>query len=115
MKKLSLILMILGILGLLYFGWAQYRMGPSGMLDKKWPRPFPYPDTWLNALNNWYDARYPAPPGHIKLHGEIFRVRATLYIILLVCAAMVTTSIAPSTLRLIKNRKQNRTNHFTND
>jgi hypothetical protein len=106
MKKLSVVLIILGILGLLYFGWAQYRMGPSGMLDKKWPRPFPYPDTWLNALNNWYDARYPAH-GYIKLHGEIFRVRATLSVILLVCAAMVAVGVAPSMLRLMKKRNKN--------
>lgn len=104
MKKPFIILTVLGIIGLIYFGWAQYRMGPAGMLDKNWPRPFPYPDPWLNALNDWYDARYPVPPGYIKIHGEIFRVRMTLWWILFVCAGIVSVGIGPSIWRLVREK-----------
>ncbi len=68
-------------------------MGPAGILDDKWPRPFPYPDAWLNSLHDWYDAQYPAPSGYIKLHGEIARVRITLFGIMAVCLIMVIAGV----------------------
>lgn len=64
-----------------YFGWALHRISPSVLMDDgAWPKPWPYPDSWLLKLNNRYDAIYPAPPGCIKIHGEIPRVRFTLFL-----------------------------------
>jgi hypothetical protein len=31
---------------------------------------FPYPDRAINALERWFNARRPVPPGYLKLHGE---------------------------------------------
>ena len=47
--------------------------------DPRWPRPFPYPDQLLYALERKYDAVFPVEPGYIKLHGEFDRVRWTLW------------------------------------
>jgi hypothetical protein len=77
-RRFYYILAITGLGGLLYFGWSYHRVSTKVMItDRSWPRQFPYPDRWLLALNNWYDARYPAPRGTIKLHGELGRVRLT--------------------------------------
>jgi hypothetical protein len=46
------------------------------------PRAWPYPDGVILELNNWYDARFPASPGTMKLHGEIPRVLFTLDILI---------------------------------
>jgi hypothetical protein len=45
---------------------------------QQWPRPFPYPDKALYALERIYDAKFPAPPRTIKIHGEFPSVQATL-------------------------------------
>ena len=104
MKTFCTILAVIGLLGLLYFGWAQHRMGPAGMLDVQWPRPFPYPDPWLNSLHDWFDERYPVPPDSLKIHGEIFRVRATLSYILVFCGALVATGVGPGLYKITKKR-----------
>ena len=41
--------------------------------NQSWPRPWPYPDRWLSAVERWFDARNPASPDSIKLHGEFAR------------------------------------------
>ena len=105
MKTISKAFTIVGILGLLYFGWAQHRMGPAGMLDKEWPRAWPYPDSWLNDLHDWFDARYPAAPDCLKLHGEIFRVRLTLWAIIGICSTIVLASIGPYLWRIIRTKR----------
>lgn len=62
--------------------WAFQRLTADAMVSdaRAWPRPFPYPDRWLWRLNDYYDARYPAPRGAIKLHGEIARVQLTVLV-----------------------------------
>ncbi len=60
-----------------YSGLAVYRL-TWGLLDLfENPREFPFPDRLIFWLNDWYERRYPAPPGFFKLHGEIDRVRWT--------------------------------------
>jgi hypothetical protein len=86
--------------GLLYCGWALHRMGPAGMLDHNWPRPFPYPDTWLDHYERWLDLRYPASPGTIKLHGEISRVQLTLWAIFAALVAVLALAVVPALRRL---------------
>jgi hypothetical protein len=34
----------------------------------------PYPDSLIIAMMQWFDARHPAPPGSLKVHGEFPRV-----------------------------------------
>jgi hypothetical protein len=95
MTRLRVILSAVAILGLILCGWALHRMGPAGILDPKWPRPLPYPDTILNAYHDWLDARYPAAPGTIKLHGEIYRVQMTLWGIFVCLATVLYFTLAP--------------------
>lgn len=63
-----------------YLAWAWHRISPGTLVDDAtaWPRAWPYPDLYLLALNDWYDARYPAAPGIMKMHGELMRVRMTV-------------------------------------
>lgn len=70
----------------LYLAWATLRSGPGYWSDLG--HGFPYPDGWINGLERWFDARYPAPPDTLKLHGEYFRVAAVLGMLELTFAAM---------------------------
>ena len=45
--------------------------------DNEWPRPFPYPDTALMAVHDWWDRLNP-DPGGLKIHGEYFAVLLAL-------------------------------------
>lgn len=100
MKKFRVIAVVVAFAGLLYCGWALYRMGAAGMLDPNWPRPFPYPDTLLDQYHTWLDARYPASAGTLKLHGEIFRVRLTLWAICAAFTAVLVFAVLPALRRL---------------
>src|SRR5262245_43912271 len=75
-QRLARVLLVYCALLIAYFGWAWERVGHYVLVgDQKWPRSFPYPDQWIWALNNYFDAKYPVRPGEIKLHAEIDRVR----------------------------------------
>lgn len=103
MRHLCSILVFVGACGLLYFGWSYHRVsGHVLVTDRGWPRPFPYPDGWLFALNNWYDARYPAPPGTIKLRGELKRVRLTTLGACAVAGVAFASGAAPIALRQLR-------------
>jgi hypothetical protein len=104
MRPFRIIAALLVFVGLLYCGWALHRMGPAGMLDHSWPRPFPYPDTWLDHYEHWLDLRYPASPGTLKLHGEIFRVQLTLWAIVAALVSMLVLAVAPA-LRKLKSQQ----------
>lgn len=79
MRRIVLtVVFVLAMLSLCYLGFAWHRVGPYADLDPKFPRLFPYPDTFLLQLNNWYDAKDPAPPGCMKLESEWPRVWHTL-------------------------------------
>lgn len=74
-----LIFIFIGLLGTLYFAWAWHRVSDRVLVtDPSWPRPWPYPDRWLSAVEQWLDARNPAPRNHIKLHGEFAHLRAMI-------------------------------------
>jgi hypothetical protein len=81
-----MILAIPALLGIIYCAWCLHRSSFSIITgDPQWPRPHPYPDQWLFALNDWFDTRNPAPPDSIKLHGEWDRVRATVALVFASC------------------------------
>ena len=72
-------LLALGGFGTCYFAWCWQRISSKVLMhDAHWPRPAPYPDNSLMELNDWFDRRYPAPPGTLKIHGELMRVRLTI-------------------------------------
>jgi hypothetical protein len=68
----GMLAVIIGATVCLYFAWTAYRF--SGLWPRDWPQPSPYPDRWLLALNDYYDAKYPVTGPYIKLHGEWPRV-----------------------------------------
>ena len=78
--RLSIILTVIGLAGSLYFLWSFERVSNGTLIAESgsWPLAFPYPDRWLSALNVYFDRRYPVPPGTLKLHGELARVRLTV-------------------------------------
>jgi hypothetical protein len=81
-----MIVTVVCALGAAYLAWAQCRVSESVISDDMgWPRPAPYPDRWLVALNDWYDVRYPVKPGYLKIHGELPRVRLTVGVALVTC------------------------------
>lgn len=53
--------------------WMRYRW-LAMYWDDYWPRPSPYPDGLLSQFHDWIDAKYPAPGGVLKLHGEVYSV-----------------------------------------
>lgn len=55
-----------------YWLWVRSRWHVVWYFGPKFP--FPFPDEWLIELHNWFDRRDPAPPGVIKLRGEIPKV-----------------------------------------
>ncbi len=92
--RCSMILVIPALMGVIYCAWLLHRTSFSIIIgDPQWPRSCPYPDQWLLALNDWYDARNPAPPDSLKLHGEWDRVRATVALVLTSCVWMLVISI----------------------
>jgi len=91
--RLSMILWIPALLGFLYCAWSLHRTSFSILMgDREWPRPWPYPDQGLAALNDWYDARNLPPPDSLKMHGEWDRVRATVGLILVSCLWVLAVS-----------------------
>jgi hypothetical protein len=91
---------MLALIGLFYCGWALHRIGAAGISDHTWPRPFPYPDQWVDQYGRWLDLRYPAPNGTIKFHGEVFRVRVTLWAIIVAFVAVLALVVAPAVRKL---------------
>jgi hypothetical protein len=82
-KYEAIALLVVGMVGTLYFAWAFHRASDAVLVsDLSWPRPAPYPDGWILALNHWFDLRHPAPPDSLKLHGEFPRVRLAIGIAL---------------------------------
>lgn len=72
-RVVGMLAVIVGAAVFLYATWAAERLSLDAFRQGGWPRPFPYPDRWLLALNNYYDRKYPAA-GFIKIHGELGRV-----------------------------------------
>ena len=90
-----------------YAGWSLHRISAAVMVREgnSWPRAWPYPDGWLLALNDWYDARYPAARGTVKLHGEIDRVQLTLLVVLAASATVGLCGALPVAWPWIRRSK----------
>ena len=88
---------VIGLLGMLYFGWAFERTNGQTLVEDMghWPRSFPYPDRWISDLDQHYDHLYPAPPGTIKLDGEFRRVRITILAMAAVCVGLLLVGGIP--------------------
>ena len=77
--RVLLALTLLGIMGLLYSYWTLARTEDVDFLMGRSRHGWPWPDQGISDLNRWFDARYPAPRGSIKLHSEIPRVQMILH------------------------------------
>jgi hypothetical protein len=61
-------LLALALTASLYLAWAHHRA--MYLYGDGLDQGFLYPDRTINALERWFDARRPVPPGMLKLHGE---------------------------------------------
>ena len=101
---------IVGGAALAYFTWAAHRIGGDALRERGWPRAFPYPDRWLLALNNYYDAKHPAAGGSIKMHGELGRVMRDVtwasWAGAAVCLAGLVALLLPVMLRCLRRGRR---------
>jgi hypothetical protein len=99
----------IGVAVFVDFAWAAHRIGFDAVREPGWPRPFPYPDAWLLALNDYYDAKYPVTGPYMKLHGELPRVMRDVTCASLagaaVCVAGLGMLLLPVVRRRIRSRK----------
>ena len=102
----GVIAVIVGATVCLYFAWTAHRF--SGLWPTDWPQPFPYPDRWLLALNDYYDAKYPVTGPSIKLHGEWPRVMRDVTLTTwaggITCIAGLAMLFSPLFRRMMKER-----------
>jgi hypothetical protein len=83
-RRMALILIVVGGLGSAYLAWSLERARVRTVVkDAQWPRPWPYPDRGINALERWYDARHPDQYSPPKPGGEFWRVQHTAFWFLL--------------------------------
>ena len=109
LRPVYIVLLIFGLTATAYAAWSWHRISNEALMeDRNWPRASPYPDGWLLALNNWFDARYPASPRTIKLHSEIARVRLTVSIALLISASIALCGAVPLALFLMHRLRRTR-------
>ena len=90
------------LLASLYLEWAHQRAMVEYIHGLE--HAFPYPDPMINALERWFDARKPVPPGgFIKLHGEYPRVGFVLGLLIL-----VSMGVMGSLVGVLWNRQKGR-------
>jgi hypothetical protein len=106
----GMLAVIIGAALFVYFAWAAHRIGFDALTEPGWPRTFPYPDTWLLALNDYYDAKYPVTGPYIKLHGELPRVMRDVTWAsrtgAVVCIAGLAMLLLPTVLWRIRSRNR---------
>jgi hypothetical protein len=86
MRTLVEVLRAVFLVAALYLAWAHIRTLNFVFIDL--PHGFPYPDRAIVGLERWFDARRPAPPGSIKLHGEFYTVAFLLGSLVLALSAI---------------------------
>jgi hypothetical protein len=106
----GILAVIIGAAVFVYFSWAGHRIGYDALTEPGWPQPSPYPDRWLLALNDYYDAKFPVTGPYIKLHGELPRVMRDVTWAsragAVVCIAGVVMLLLPIALRRIRSRNR---------
>lgn len=113
LRLLAAILAAASLGAALYLAWALHRVSPEVLMtDRDWPRIFPYPDTWLMALENHFDAQHPAPPGTIKLSGELARVRFTLWTLAVGAALLFAVASLVCAMPVIRRHRHRRRRGF---
>jgi hypothetical protein len=76
---LSWIFLIVASVSTCYLLWSRHRwLNINSHFASNNLRPLPFPDFLLLGYHDWLDARRPAPPGSIKIHGEFYTVLLTL-------------------------------------
>jgi hypothetical protein len=109
MRAVGAVLIVSGTLATAYLEWARYRFSAAVLMkDRAWPRPWPYPDEWLLRYERRLNAADPAPPGTVKLEGEIETVREHLADWVNVSFAAAVVGAAPWAVWLrwrLKNRR----------
>ena len=78
----------IAVLACLLSLWLRHRW-VALFYDPAWPRTIPYPDEIMLVFHNWLDSRYPAEPGYLKMHGEIYTVWGYLNMTVMTMCASV--------------------------
>jgi hypothetical protein len=77
------ILRALSLAAALYLAWGHMR---AWFFIYGLDHGLPYPDRAINALERWFDARRPVPPGSVKLHSEYLTVAFILGLLVVLLA-----------------------------
>jgi hypothetical protein len=106
----GILAVIIGITVFCYSTWAAHRIGPEALEEPEWPRPMPYPDRWLSALLDYYEAKYPVTGPYVKLHGEFPRVMRDVTLArragAVICVAGILMLLLPNALRRLRSPKR---------
>jgi hypothetical protein len=77
-RTITFLIFVIGLLVTGYLCWALHRSSLN-VFANHWPRPWPYPDRWLEDWENQMDLARPSSPGTLKLDGEWQRQWIYLY------------------------------------
>jgi hypothetical protein len=89
-RRVLTLLLVPALVALLYLTWAHHRVAWGYWSDLT--HGFPYPDQVINALERWFDARYPVTtPGSFKVHGEYPRVAFVFGLLVIALLAVTGT------------------------
>ena len=109
-----LVLAAVSVLSTAYFAWCWHRAGPTAFAeDRSFPRPWPYPDRWLCALVDWFDARNPPEGDSLKIHGEWPRVSAVVFLASALSLQLLAPAIVLFRRRLWEIRRRRQTSAST--
>jgi hypothetical protein len=100
-RVIAIIVLLVGWSVGTYAWWSSERITPAPG-DPAFPRPFPYPDPWLMAWNDYYERHDPSKGRGIKLHGEFPRVAENVRAIAYGGAALGTVGVVMLLLPLVR-------------
>ena len=88
--------------------WSRHRWFEV-YFDPGWPRPWPYPDSLLDAAHDWIDAHRPVPAGYFKItaewHAVMLLLDALTILVSGACGALIGIVTAPVPIRRLISKR----------
>lgn len=109
-RAIAIIVLLIGASIYAYASWSADRI--TIVDDPAFPRPFPYPDPWLMAWNDYYERHDPSKGRGIKLHGEFPRVAENVRAIAYGGAALGTVGVVMLLWPFVRSRMNARRRGF---
>jgi hypothetical protein len=100
MNVATRILVVMSLLASGYLAWALHVIDRTLILRQAYA--WGHPCRWIIPLNDHYDAKYPAPRGSVKMHGELPRIRAQIMLAISGTLAVAALAATPSAIRLLR-------------